>query len=257
MTEFRCTTGPRKRPKIQDIPGDLQNFQHLVIRPMSVEREHQIDENRSQDIIVLLDDMLPAAKRDVAATLDAEMTGVVSPSHSNNQTHAPHQMGAGLSWHLHALDGRDGVIEPRAVILVPALDGPPVLREPPLRRAHPLHRLGHEREQVVPPAVLVLDPAVRDAARGLQARGDLARVHGALENSGADEYGGRAVRVEERWVARELHVGEGGICGEGNAVAGRREGRGLGLGLGVRHVRRGMVPLAVEDVGRVGHGDVA
>ena len=49
---------------------------------MSMKREHQIDEDRSQDIIILLDEMLPAAKRDVAATLDAEMAGVVSSSHS-------------------------------------------------------------------------------------------------------------------------------------------------------------------------------
>ena len=65
--------------------------------------------------------------------------------------------------HLHALDNAKRVIELIAILLIAPLDGAAPRRDLTMRRGHPLHRGRVERQEVVPPAMLVLAAAPRDA----------------------------------------------------------------------------------------------
>jgi hypothetical protein len=79
-----------------------------------------------------------------------------------------------------------------------------------IRGRDKLHERRHERQEVVTSLVSELTAAVRNAARPvLQARHDLARVHGILHDRGTDEHGRFTVRIREWRLARSLNTGEG------------------------------------------------
>jgi hypothetical protein len=172
-------------------------------------------------------------------------------------------MGASLPGNLHPIDDGNRMVQFRAVVLKPALDGEPPRRHASVRGADKLHVLGHEREQVVPPLMHDLLPAIRHVARHRLLRRDLARVHRVLHQRGPDEHGRFPVRVRERGRARAVDVREGWGPGgaQGDAVArGRRcrwwclllvrllvRGRGRDRGRGRGRVTWGWLVVAIRE----------
>ncbi len=127
------------------------------------------------------------------------------------------------------------MVQFRPIMLKSAFNGCPPRGHAAVRCRDELHVLRHKGEQVVPPAVQDLLPAVRHVTVVNLVRRDLARVHGILHDGGADEHGRLAVGVRAGGLARPLDAGERGPGeGQGDAVP-------RGRHLRHRHDRRGRV----------------
>lgn len=92
-----------------------------------------------------------------------------------------------LSGNVDTLNRREGMVQLGSMLLIPPFHRSPPHRDPPIRTIDPLHPLRIKRQQIKPPTMLMLRPAIRDAThRRREVRRDFAGVHGGGEDGGSE-----------------------------------------------------------------------